>query len=282
MAEPKMTWEDAVRLCMTDPALADLARAAYFLPPEQAGPLYAASAEYAEVRRHLPLAPGRALDLGAGNGILSWALARDGWDVTAVEPDPSDLIGAGAIRTLSARTGVPIRVIEAFGEAIPLEAGGFDLVVARQVLHHAADLDGFCREMARLSRPGATILTLRDHVISGPGQLQPFRNQHPLHRFYGGENAFTLDQYRAALAGAGLRLQREWRSFQSVVNYDPATPAQILDQAAARFGPLRGPVRALAGLVPFGAVAALLAAIDRRPGRLVSFLAQRADAGADG
>lgn len=270
-----MTWEDAVRLCMTDPAMADLARAAYFLPPEEAGPRYAASAEFAEVRRHLPRTPGRALDLGAGNGILSYALACDGWDVTAVEPDPSDLIGAGAIRALSARTGVPIRVIEAFGEAIPLEAAGFDLVVARQVLHHAADLDGFCREMARLSRPGATILTLRDHVISGPAQLQPFLNQHPLHRFYGGENAFTLAQYRAALDRAGLRRRREWRSFQSVVNYDPATPAQILDQAARRLGPLAGAARAVAGLAPFGAVAALLAAIDRRPGRLVSFLAVR-------
>ena len=40
----------------------------------------------------IPRKAGRALDLGAGNGILSYALAREGWSVTAVEPDPSALV----------------------------------------------------------------------------------------------------------------------------------------------------------------------------------------------
>ena len=43
--------------------------------------------------------------------------------VTAVEPDPSDLVGAGAIRALSKETGVAIEVVEAFGEAVPIDAG---------------------------------------------------------------------------------------------------------------------------------------------------------------
>ena len=45
----------------------------------------------------------QALDLGAGRGISSYALAREGWQVTALEPDPSMLIGAGAIRSLVAK-----------------------------------------------------------------------------------------------------------------------------------------------------------------------------------
>jgi SAM-dependent methyltransferase len=269
----KMSWEDTVRMCMTDPAYAELARDTYFLPPAEAGERFFNSAEYAEVRRHIPAKPGRALDLGAGNGILSYALAKDGWDVTAVEPDPSALIGAGAIRAMSTQTGIPITVIEAFGEAIPLDAAGFDLVVARQVLHHAADLPGFCREMARLSRHGATIVTLRDHVITDAAQLPAFLERHPLHRFYGGENAFTLANYRSALADAGLSIRQEWQSFRSVINYDPSSEAEVRKAAAAMFGPLSPAVGLAFKAIPFKVLAHALAAVDRRPGRLVSFLA---------
>jgi len=275
MADPAMTWEEAVRWCLVQPMLADLVRDAYFGDPLEAAQRYSSSAEFMAARAMLPQRKGRALDLGAGNGILSWALAQDGWEVTAVEPDPSELVGAGAIRELTKRTGARIEVIEAFGEAIPLEAAGFDLVVARQVLHHAHDLAAFCREMRRLSRPGATILTLRDHVISGPRQLPAFLAAHPLHHLYGGENAFTLKEYRGALAAADLAIEREMRSFQSVVNYDPTKPAEVLDHVAAIVPPLRRPVRAALGFLPFGVVAGLMTMVDRRPGRHVSFLCRR-------
>ena len=272
MSKTKITWEQAVQKCMTDPDMAQLARSAYFMPPVEAGRAYHASAEFAAIKNMLPTTPGRALDLGAGNGILSFALACEGWEVTAVEPDPSALVGAEAIRAVAAETGAKISVIEAFGEAIPLEAAGFDLVVARQVLHHAADLPDFCSEMARLARPGATIITLRDHVISGPEQLEPFLAQHPLHHFYGGENAFTLMQYQQALTSAGLSIKSELKSFQSVINFDPLTSDEVLDRAASMAGPARPLVRLLFKMLPFSIVAQLMTVADRRPGRLVSFL----------
>ncbi|MER9072681.1 class I SAM-dependent methyltransferase [Mesorhizobium sp. M0904] len=270
-----MTWEDAVRWCMSEPSMKDLARAAYFDDPVAAAQRYHESAEFQAVRGMIPRKPGRALDLGAGNGILSYAMAREGWSVTAVEPDPSALVGAAAIRTLAEKTGTRIDVIEAFGEAIPLSAAGYDLVVARQVLHHAHDLPAFCREVARLSRDGAMFLSLRDHVISGPKQLEPFLRAHPLHHLYGGENAFTLANYRAALEGAGLTIDREMNSFQSVVNYDPMTASEIRERLAVAFGPLSGLARLTLSPLPFGAVVAAAALLDRRPGRLVSFLCHK-------
>ncbi|MER8689017.1 class I SAM-dependent methyltransferase [Mesorhizobium sp. M1136] len=275
MPETVMTWEDAVRWCMSEPSMKELARAAYFDDPVLAARRYHESAEFQAVRSMIPRKAGRALDLGAGNGILSYALAREGWSVTAVEPDPSALVGAAAIRTLAEKTGTHIDVIEAFGEAIPLTAAGYDLVVARQVLHHAHDLPAFCREVARLSREGATFLSLRDHVISGPKQLEPFLRTHPLHHLYGGENAFTLAAYRAALQGAGLTIDREMNSFQSVVNYDPMTASEIRERLAGVFGPLSGLVRLALSPLPFGAVAGVAALLDRRPGRLVSFLCHK-------
>lgn len=270
-----MTWEQAVRWCMAEPSMSDLARDAYFDDPAVAARRYHSSAEFAAIRLVLPKERGRALDLGAGNGILSFALAAEGWAVTAIEPDSSDLIGAGAIRATSADTGMPIEVIEAFGEDIPLEAAGFDLVVARQVLHHASDLSAFCREMSRLVRPGGLVLTLRDHVISGPKQRGAFLAGHPLHHLYGGENAFTLAEYRDALVSSGLCIMQEWRSFQSVINYDPMTELQFLDRLASRAGPMAGMLRPVMGVVPFKAITAIATAMDRRPGRLVSFLSRK-------
>jgi SAM-dependent methyltransferase len=267
-----MTWEDAVRWLLAQPDKADLARAAYFGEPLVVAQQYLASAEFAELRKVIPSTPGRALDLGAGNGILSYALAKIGWQVTAVEPDASDLVGAGAIRSLAAEPGLSITVIEAFGEAIPLDAAGFDLVIARQVLHHAHDLAAFCKEMARLGRPGAMIVTLRDHVISDETQLQDFLKAHPLHHLYGGENAFTLEQYRQGLQGAGIVIENELKSFQSVFNFDPMTKSDVRQRLSEKFGPMKPLALLLLNLVPFDIIGRVAAQLDQRPGRLVSFI----------
>jgi SAM-dependent methyltransferase len=283
MVHDPLSWEDAVRWLLDQPDRQELARAAYFdLPTKNAARRYHQSAEFAALRAFLPSRPGRALDLGAGNGILSYALAADGWTVTAVEPDPSDMVGAGAIRRLSSDTGVPIDVIEAFGEAIPLEGAGYDLVIARQVLHHAHDLPQLCREMARLARPGGQIITLRDHVISGPEQMRPFLDAHPLHHLYGGENAFTLDEYRRALCRAGLVVDKTLKSFDSVINYAPLTEREIRGAASDPLpGFLKPVARLVAGITPFALLCRLATAVDRRPGRLVSFVAGKPPGPAD-
>ncbi len=76
----QMSWEDAVRWSLAQPDMQKLAADAYFGDPVDAAERYRASAEYAAVRKLLPATPGRALDLGAGNGILS---------------GPNQLVGAG-------------------------------------------------------------------------------------------------------------------------------------------------------------------------------------------
>jgi SAM-dependent methyltransferase len=266
------SWEEAVRWLLTEPGMEDLAKAAYFGDPLIAAHSYHASAEFKSLKGFLPATPGRALDLGAGNGILSWALAKEGWRVTAVEPDPSNLVGTGAIRVLANEIGGAIEVVEAFGEAIPAESAGFDLVVARQVLHHARSLSEFCGEMARLGKPGARVVTLRDHVVSDDAQLAEFLRSHPLHAHYGGENAFKLDEYRHAMESAGIRIDKQLISFQSVLNFDPTPVAEIKNKIANLAGPLSPIASSILHFAPAEVVLQFAAAIDRRPGRLVSFI----------
>jgi SAM-dependent methyltransferase len=271
------SWEAAVLSLVDDPARRAEVEANYFdQPTSNAARRYARSEEWRAVRDIIGPARGVAVDVGAGCGIVSYALAQDGWRAVAVEPDPSEVVGAGAIRRLAAETGLVIDVRSGVGERLPLRDGEAALVIARQVLHHARDLHAFACEIARVLAPGGVLLSARDHVITGPEQLQAFLDGHALHRFYGGENAYTRLQYREAIEGAGLRIEREIGSFESVINYAPHTRETLRAEVARRFGPLgfAADLALRSGAVS-SAVLKLLSAVDRRPGRHVSFVCSK-------
>lgn len=260
-----MTWEQAVHWLREQPEQAAMVRACYFDDPLlEAVKRYHAEGEWAAVRALLPAAGGKALDVGAGRGIASYALAADGWEVTALEPDPSQLVGHGAIEEIARATGLPIRVVSERGERLPFPDDSFDVIHARQVLHHASDLEAMCRELVRVLKPAGTLLATREHVLSRPEDLPAFLASHPLHRLYGGENAFTLDQYLAALRQAGASIKRVLSPLESPINTFPASPDQVLEQAAAI---LRRPA---SGLAP-GDVARASRMLQT-PGRLFSFV----------
>lgn len=272
------SWEDAVRSLIDDPAQRDLVEASYYDPPVAgAAARYAASTEWAEVSEFVGPARGVAVDIGAGNGIVSYAMAKGGWTTIAVEPDPSELVGAGAVRRLSKEAGITIDVRSGVGEQLPLGDGEAAFVVARQVLHHARDLPAFAEEIARILVPGGVLVALRDHVVTGPEQMQAFLDKHPLHRFYGGENAFTLQQYRDALKGAGFAIARELGSFDSPINYAPYTRDTLRKAIVKQIGPLGFLANALLRIPPvFDAGLRVMSKIDQRPGRLVSFYCRKA------
>jgi SAM-dependent methyltransferase len=274
-----MSWEDAVSWLRRQPDKAQLVLECYYDdPPLAAARRYFASDEWHAVRTLLDARHGRALDVGAGRGFASYALARDGFAVTALEPDPSNLVGAGAIRALARESALPIEVIEQMSERLPFPDRGFDVIFARAALHHARDLPAACREFFRVLKPGGLFLAIREHVISQSADLQRFFEQHPLHHLYGGENALLLTQYLAAIAGAGFRDLAVLSPWHSPINYAPRNLAALKDELAVRatapFPALRGMLRAAldSGIV-WRPTRALLERIDSRPGRLYSFVA---------
>ena len=240
------TWDQAVSWLLSQPEHAELCRACYYdRPPLAAAERFHASEEWAALRKLMPRRePGRdaALDVGAGMGVAAYALARDGWATTALEPDASTLVHA------------------------------------RQVLHHARELPRFCSELFRVLRPGGRLLATREHVVSSPAQLPAFLANHALHRYYGGEHAYTLDQYLTALRGAGFIVHTVLGPLQSVINYAPFTEATLVDAIADRARRLPGGAslaRVLLAPPWRRAMLAALSPLDRRPGRLFTFVADK-------
>lgn len=278
---PRGSWQEAVRWLRSQPDQADLVREAYYDDPlESAAQRYWRSEEWQSVRDLLPASRGLALDVGAGRGIASYALAREGYRVVALEPDPGDLVGAGAVRSLQAATGLPIEVREDFSERLPFADGMFDLVFARAVLHHTRDLTAACLEFARVLRPGGLLLAIREHVISRPEDLPAFHDLHPLHHLYGGEHAFLLTEYQQALATARFGPTVTLGPLASALNYAPHSLASLQGLIAARLCrplPVVAPLaRGLLRIAPvWQLLRPLLQQMDHRPGRLYSFVAHR-------
>ena len=111
--------------------------------------------EVALLRRELARAHGPVLDVGAGWGRL--APLYDELGLRAIYVEPATL-GTQLMR----RDGLS-QIVRCVGEALPFADGTFPTTVIGWVLHHdSSDLDaaGIVRQMARVTAPGGTLLSV--------------------------------------------------------------------------------------------------------------------------
>jgi ubiquinone/menaquinone biosynthesis C-methylase UbiE len=96
----------------------------------------------------------RVLDVAAGNGNATLAAARRFADVTSTDYVQA-LLDKGRAR--AAAEGLAVRFEVADAEALPYEAGSFDVALSTFGVMFAPDHAGAAREMLRVVRPGGRI-----------------------------------------------------------------------------------------------------------------------------
>jgi ubiquinone/menaquinone biosynthesis C-methylase UbiE len=125
----------------------------------------------------------RILDVGTGFGInvvfLAGWLAK-GSSVWTVDPSEEVLVNVQA--SLGGEGGSMVRFVVGSADDLGFGEGSFDVVVSVMVLHHIEKLQQSLNEMARVLKPGGT-LVLIDYKPEASHELQ-FRTRHDESDFF--------------------------------------------------------------------------------------------------
>ena len=120
-----------------------------------------------ERRRLLQRASGEVLEIGAGTGLNLALYPPTVTRVVAVEPDPHM---TRRLRRKAHEVRVPVELMSAPAEAVPLADGSFDTVVGTLVLCTVDEPAVVLAEIARLLRPEGRYLFL-EHVRAHEASL---------------------------------------------------------------------------------------------------------------
>lgn len=150
-----------------------------------------------------PLLTDRALDVSTGGGHTALALAAHVAWVTASDLTPAML--AAARRHLSAQGAANVDYVIADAGQLPFLDASFDLVTTRIAAHHYPDAARAVREMARVLAPGGRLMVI-DNIAPEDPQLDALLNEWERRRDPSHVRAYTVGEWRAFVAEAGLRL----------------------------------------------------------------------------
>ncbi|MEU9236981.1 class I SAM-dependent methyltransferase [Streptomyces subrutilus] len=172
---------------------------------------------------------GRVIEIGAGNGLNFPHYPRAVSEVVAVEPDRT----LRRLATQAAlRVEVPVDVVPAAAEALPVKSEAFDAAVASLVLCSVSDLARSLAELHRVLRPDAELRFFEHGLAPGPGMASV---QRALDRtvwpfLFGG--CHTSRDPLAAVEAAGFRIVSQ-RSFR-LPERGPALPTSYCVIGSAR------------------------------------------------
>lgn len=242
-----------------------------------------------QLARHLPAAPARVLDVGAGQGTQALRLAAAGHEVTAVEPDhdmraafTADAAGLGP----SERSRVTLLAADLAALSTEGRPTTYDVVLCHGVLMYLPESETAVAELARRVAPGGILsvvarngdamawrpatrhdwdatLVMLDEIAQSrtEGRAPRYRNEIGVDA-----RADTLASLRADCAAAGLR-EMAWYGIR-VTTDDAALDEPLPD--AAHLAALLDVEERFGSTDPYRALGTLVHVIASRPRGSVS------------
>jgi len=162
-----------------------------------------------EILRDGPVEGRRVLEVGAGSGRDSLALARDRAVAIVLDYSPASL---GLVQQQARAERLPVHLVRADALAMPFRDGSIDVVFHQGLLEHFRDPAPLLRENARIARRGGRV------IVDVPQTLHPYTVMKQLliacnAWFAGWETQFTPSGLERRVAEAGLTVRRtygEW------------------------------------------------------------------------
>ncbi len=134
----------------------------------------------------LPRRAADILDLGAGNGWLSWRVSLKGHRPVAVDIWTDEQDGLGAARRFG-----NFPCIESEFDRLPFADAQFDLAIFNASLHYSTDYVRTLREARRCLRPGGRIVVLDSPLYRRPEHGERMREER--HRQFEAQYGFRSD-----------------------------------------------------------------------------------------
>jgi ubiquinone/menaquinone biosynthesis C-methylase UbiE len=168
----------------------------------------------------------RALDIATGGGHTALAIAPTVEHVVASDLTPKMLAAAEQFITGQGVNNVSFEIAEA--EHLPFDDEAFDIVTCRIAPHHFADVQAFCREVARVLRPGGRFV-LMDSTVPDDDELDAFINEVEWRRDKTHVRSYRISEWTAWIEATGLTVDAvepvertfEWDSWTARSRMDP-------------------------------------------------------------
>lgn len=153
-------------------------------------------------RRVVGAASGRVLEIGVGSGLNLPLYGPAVRAVLGLEPSPALLVMA---RRRAAAARVPVDLIEASAEAVPLDSASVDTVVTTWTLCTIADAPRALAEVRRVLKPGGALLFVEHGRAPQPRMARWQDRIDPVWRRLAG-GCHLNRRIDALIAGSGLQI----------------------------------------------------------------------------
>jgi len=155
----------------------------------------------------------RAVELGSGNGWVSWLLAEAGFDTWMCDFEANTLLTGMNLKHANLPEG---RRFVTDARFAPFESGSFDLVVFKEFVHHVEAFTPLFREANRLLRPGGTVAMV-EPVRSLSRSVRELKTPDP----HEGHHITWPDRYLRGLRTAGFEIVHEQPVYDDQGNTKP-------------------------------------------------------------